>query len=258
LSEDGRVLYVADTENHALRAVDLDKKRVTTLAGTGEQSRERDPDGPGTETRLNSPWALARVGDQLYMAMAGPHQIWVYDLTQGRVRNYAGTGRELRIDGPRDSAAFAQPSGLATDGKKLYIADSEISTIRVIDLQNGVVSTLAGSGGLFDFGRRDGKGEEARFQHPLGVSLWQGSLYVADAFKHLIRRIDVKTGEVETWLGTGTPEPGSANRPGLYEPGGLSAAAGVLYVADTNHHRILAINIASQSARVLKIELPER
>jgi DNA-binding beta-propeller fold protein YncE/cytochrome oxidase Cu insertion factor (SCO1/SenC/PrrC family) len=254
LSADGRILYVADTGNHAVRAVDLEAGTVTTLAGTGQQSYERMVNGPGKTTALSSPWDLARVGSQLFIAMAGTHQIWVLDLDSGRVQTHAGTGRESRIDGPNARAAFAQPSGLASDGKVLYVADSEISTIRSVDVAaDGQTRTVAGSGGLFDFGHRDGTGGQARFQHPLGVALDGRRLFVADTFNHRIRVIDLETGAVGTWLGTGKTDAGEENAVGLFEPGGLSVGGGTLYVADTNHHRIVAVDLETRKARVLNV-----
>jgi sugar lactone lactonase YvrE len=262
LSEDGATLYVADTENHAVRTVDLAKRSVTTLAGTGEQARQFRANGPGKATALSSPWDLARVGNKLFVAMAGTHQVWQIDVPNGHTATFAGTGRESAIDGPRERSTLAQPSGLATDGKSLYVADSESSTIRVIGLdENGQVGSVAGSNNLFGFGRIDGVAGAARFQHPLGVALGEGdragTLFVADTFNHLIRSIDLKTRQVDTWLGTGSSEVGepAPGKIGFYEPGGLSVSGDTLYVADTNHHRIVAVDITTKKARVLDVRL---
>ncbi len=255
LSADGQTLYVADTENHAIRAVDLKDRTVSRIAGTGEQSYDYEANGPAATTALSSPWALARVGDVLYIAMAGTHQIWAMDLGSGRIEVYAGTGREARIDGRRRQAGFAQPSGVATNGQRLYVADSEDSSIRAIDLHSEVVSTVAGSGGLFDFGSRDGVGAEARFQHPLGVALHGNTLFVADTFNGLIRTIDLPTARVSTWLG-GDDAGGlktESQAVHLSEPGGLSIGGDTLYIADTNHHRILVVDIATKEVRPLEI-----
>jgi sugar lactone lactonase YvrE len=258
LSRDGRKLYVADTENHALRVIDLEARSVETLAGSGRQARTvRRGSQPGKNTDLSSPWDLALVGDDLFIAMAGTHQIWVYDLRSGRVRVFAGTGQEAGLDGPHERAAFAQPSGLTSDGGRLYVADAEISSIRSLDTSpRGQTRTLAGSGELFDFGHRDGAGKEARFQHPLGVAVWHDRLFVADTFNYLIREVELGSGRVTTWLGTGRPEPGTVTAIGFFEPGGLSVAGDTLYVADTNHHRIVAVDIATRQTRVLNIRLP--
>jgi DNA-binding beta-propeller fold protein YncE len=258
LSADGKTLYVADTENHALRGVDLAARKVTTLAGTGQQATEIMPGAAAArQTALSSPWDLALVGERLFIAMAGPHQIWTYDPQARQVRVFAGTGREAAQDGPNERAGFAQPSGLASDGKVLYVADSEASSIRAVDARaTGRTRTLAGSGDLFGFGADDGVGSAARFQHPLGVALHGDTLFVADTFNHLIRAVDVKSGAVTRWLGTGRPEPGTADAIGLAEPGGLSVAGETLYVADTNNHRVLAIDIATRAARVVDVRLP--
>ena len=258
VSEDGQTLYVADTENHALRAIDIARQTVVTIAGTGTQGYNYRSAGPGREVDLSSPWALARAGHALYIAMAGTHQIWTYDLDTQRVAPYAGTGREAAIDGPADAAGFAQPSGLATDGQRLYVADSEVSSIRVLDLAGaGQTRTLAGSGELFEFGVRDGVGKLARFQHPLGVALSGDRLFVADTFNHLVREIDVRSGAVRTLLGTGKAELGTEEHIGLFEPGGLDVAGDTLYIADTNHHRILAVDLATKHAKVVDVRLPK-
>lgn len=250
LSEDGATLYVADTENHAIRAVNLPLGVVTRIAGTGEQGFNYRADGPGPKTAVSSPWDLARVGEKLYIAMAGTHQIWVMDLATRLVRAYAGTGGEGATDGASARATFAQPSGLATDGQTLYVADSEASSIRAIDLGTSQTRTLAGSGELFDFGLRDGPGNKALFQHPLGVALHEGTLFVADTFNSVIRAIDVESGRVETWLGEGNGE-GVLK---LYEPGGLGVAGDRLYIADTNHHRVVEVEIATRGWRELGVE----
>src|SRR6266581_3005860 len=113
---DGETLYVADTENHLIRQIDLKAKTVKTIAGTGQQSREYGVTGPARTVALNSPWDLQLVGRTLYIAMAGPHQIWKLELDKQKVSTFAGSGREARLDGALDDSAFAQPSALATDG----------------------------------------------------------------------------------------------------------------------------------------------
>ena len=151
LALSGESLYVADTENHLLRRIDLKTNSVETIAGTGKQSREYFQSGPARTIALNSPWDLQLVGPTLYIAMAGPHQIWQLDLEKNEVSTFAGSGREERKDGALLEAGFAQPSGITTDGQCLYVADSESNIIRAIDLQQGSVRTLVG-GDLFDFG----------------------------------------------------------------------------------------------------------
>src|SRR5262249_35099085 len=129
LNPEGTILYVADTENHLIRRVDLKKKIVITVAGTGAQARKYNETGPGPAVALNSPWDLKLITGYLFIAMAGPHQIWLMDLKNSIIGPFAGTGQEAAIDGRRERASFAQPSGLAFDGKNLFVADSEASSI---------------------------------------------------------------------------------------------------------------------------------
>jgi DNA-binding beta-propeller fold protein YncE len=260
----GETLYVADTENHAIRAVDLKAKTVSTVAGTGQQSRLDQRQwvvGPGKSTALSSPWDLAHVPNtkSIYVAMAGTHQIWRYDPETGKVGNYAGNGLENCVDGDLRTASFAQPSGIATDGQHLYVADSEASAVRSISGTTRRVTTLAGTHdlpngqSLFAFGDKDGPGDAARFQHCLGVAYADGKLYVADTYNNKVRVIDPKTGVVKTLAGTG--ERGDSAQPaGFYQPGGLSVAGSKLYVADTNNQQIRVIDLGSGTVTSLKIE----
>jgi thiol-disulfide isomerase/thioredoxin/sugar lactone lactonase YvrE len=251
LALDGRTLYIADSENHAVRAADLDAGRVTTIAGTGRQAGWGAEGGAARETPLNSPWDLALWQGRLFVAMAGSHQIWVIDRAEGTARPFAGSGREARQDGgPRD-AAFAQPSGLAASDDALFVADSESNIIRRVD-PSGAVRTIAG-GDLFEFGDRDDTGDAARFQHPLGVAWLDGRLFVADTYNHKVRTVDPATQVVRTFAGTGeaglVDDARAAAR--FYEPGGIAATRGALYVADTNNHAIRRIALDSGRADVV-------
>ena len=253
MSFDGKLLYVADTENHLLRQLDLNARTVTTIAGTGEQARESNVLGTGTGVALNSPWDLQVIGTQMFIAMAGPHQIWVMDLQTGQLEPYAGSGREDIIDGLRLDAAMAQPSGITSDGTRLFVADSETSAIRSITFGDNRVRTLVGEG-LFEFGDRDGTGPEAvRLQHPLGIDAYNGMLYVADTYNHKIKRIGPETATSVTYLGTGQPGRADGKAPEFYEPGGVSAAAGKLYIADTNNHAIRVTDLSTGEVSTLRL-----
>ncbi|HEX8177935.1 MAG TPA: thioredoxin-like domain-containing protein [Pyrinomonadaceae bacterium] len=265
LALDGAALYVADTENHLLRRVDLNARTVETVAGTGQAAHSLDfESGPARQSALSSPWDLQLVGRTLYIAMAGTHQIWQYEPERQAVAVFAGTGREARIDGQRNEAAFAQPSGLTSDGHTLYVADSESNIVRAITLDNtingaadaarpqtGEVRTLAG-GDLFEFGDHDGRGDDVRLQHPLGILYADGALFIADTYNHKLKRLDPQARTVKTFAGTGQPGQADGATPSFYEPGGLSFARGKLYVADTNNHAIRVVDARTgQSATLM-------
>lgn len=255
----GNTLYVADTENHMLRAVDLSKKMVTTLAGTGEQARYRSSGGKLRESALNSPWALAEINGVLYICMAGPHQIWSHKLGTDEIGVYAGSGREDITNGPLETSAFAQTSDITVDGDVFYVVDSEGSAVRKVDTKNKKVTTIAGASdlergrALFEFGDKDGIGEKSRLQHPLGVLFDKGRLIVADTYNHKLKTIDLKTNEVKTFLGTG--KDGNALNPAQFsEPSGLALVGNRLFVADTNNHRICVVNLDNNKVTELKVQ----
>jgi thiol-disulfide isomerase/thioredoxin len=250
LAVQGETLYVADRKNHLIRALDLKNQTVKTLAGNGDRGFRRRQGGPALEVGLNSPWDLHLVGNLLYIAMAGHHQIWILDLGRGQLNPYAGSGEENIEDGPLDQAAFAQPSGLTSDGSTLFVADSEVSGIRAVPLGGqGDVHTIVGTG-LFDFGDVDGVGEQVRLQHALGVTYWNGKLLVADTYNSKIKIIDPKKRNSATLVG----EPGGWLVRGFFnEPGGLSVAGDNLYVADTNGHRIRVVNLATKAVSTLTL-----
>jgi DNA-binding beta-propeller fold protein YncE len=243
----GDLLYVADRKNHSLRVLDLKKQTVKTLAGTGQQGQNRRNGGAALKTGLNSPWdLLLHDNKQLFIAMAGHHQIWVYDLVNADVEPYAGNSAEDLVDGPLAMSSFAQPSGLASDGKNLFVADSEISAIRSLPLDGmGVVRTIVGEG-LFEFGDKNGVGNQVRLQHALGVAYRGGNLYVADTYNSKIKLIDPAKRSCETFMGDGSTQ-------SFFEPGGLSFAGDKLYVADTNNHRIQVIDMTTRKMSTLTL-----
>ena len=252
---DGSILYVADTENHAIRAIDFTKRTVTTIAGTGQQLQRRITfGGQAKDIPLNSPWDLTMQNGILYIAMAGPHQLWQMNPKTGGIAPYAGSGREARIDGPLTEAALAQPSGITSDGKKLFFADSEVSAIRSADLDpHGRVETIVGED-LFEFGDRDGKGSVVRLQHPLGVVYNDGWLYVADTYNNKIKRVSPKERTSETFIGTGQNGMRDGDKATLDEPGGVSVAFGKLYVADTNNHLIRVADLKTRRLETLQLK----
>ena len=237
-------LYVADTENHALRRINLESRSVETLAGTGVQKYLLGDEYRASGNGLNSPWDVKVSGNNVYIAMAGQHQLWRYDIAAGRLIRFAGTGREALIDGDRLDGALNQPSGLALDGTRLYFADSEASAIRFAEtVDDGRMETIVGTG-LFDFGDQDGTGRKVLLQHPLGVDVAGGMLFISDTYNDKIKRIDPETATVTTVIGG--PDL-------LNEPGGLSVAGSRIYIADTNNHAIKVFDLDTGTLDTLDI-----
>jgi thiol-disulfide isomerase/thioredoxin len=244
----GYDVVVADTVNHALRGISLATGDVRTLAGDGRQwfrdasslgSSTQGFPAPGSTTeQLSSPWDVAWWDDRVWVAMAGIHQLWTFDPRTGAVEVAAGTTNEGLLDGPLAEAWFAQTSGLAAGGDRLWLADSETSSLRCVTkggVEDGRVVTVVGSG-LFDFGFTDGPAGEALLQHPLGVTvLPDGSVAVADTYNGAVRRYDPRTGEVSTMA------------TGLAEPSGAVLDGDHLVVVESAAHRLVRVPLGASA-----------
>lgn len=254
----GEQIYVADTENHLIRRVDLARKTVETIAGIGGQAGmiATPSSGMAREVALSSPWDLLLHENRLFIAMAGTHQIYVLYLDRDGIEPFAGTGHEGLFDAHRRDAWFAQPNSLSIqDERVLYVADSETSAVRAIKLSGPPeVQTLVGTG-LFDFGDIDGVGNDVQLQHVQAICVAGELIYLADTYNNRIKVLNPQTREVKAFAGTGEAgyTDGPAAQAQFNEPGGLAAANGKLYIADTNNHAIRLVDLASGQVGTLHI-----
>ncbi|XP_068341713.1 protein SUPPRESSOR OF QUENCHING 1, chloroplastic isoform X2 [Pyrus communis] len=263
------LLYVADTENHALREIDFVNETVRTLAGNGTKGSDYRGGGKGSTQLLNSPWDVCfhPVNEKVYIAMAGSHQIWEHNTDDGATRSFSGDGYERNLNGSSSSStSFAQPSGisLSLDLRELYIADSESSSIRALDLKTGGSKLLAGGDpyfaeNLFKFGDHDGIGSEVLLQHPLGILCAKnGEVYIADSYNHKIKKLDPAAKRVSTVAGTGKAgfKDGTSLEAQLSEPSGIvESKNGRIFVADTNNSLIRYLDLNREEAELLTLEL---
>lgn len=252
-------LYVADTGNHAIRVINLESGDVRRIAGSGMKAHGTFALGDPMETPLRSPWALIFLEETLFIAMAGSHQIWVLT-PDGRLGPFAGTGQEALVDGPVAQTSFNQPSDLALDSGRLFVADPEASAIRSISLDsNPTVSTLIGEG-LFEFGDRDGIGSAVRLQHPAGIAYADRLIYIADTYNNKIKILDPLTRRVRTLIGSGKPghQDGGFGQARLYEPEGVQVSAGKVYIADTNNHQVRVAGLDSHQVSTFQLRNIER
>lgn len=224
-------LYVADTDNHAIRKIDLRKQTVTTLAGHGQKGD------------IASPWDLEIIDDgkNIAVAMAGNHQLWTASTRTGHLSQYAGTGAEGLDDGRISKATLAQPSGLSYQTPDLFFVDAESSALRV--LEDGNIKTLIGTG-LFDFGKIDGTYPTARLQHPQGLAASNEALYIADTYNDAIRVYDRTTKTLSTL---------ELPADSLKEPGDVLLIGRKLWIADTNHNTVKIYDLDTETLAPLSI-----
>ena len=244
-------LFVADTGNHAVRAIDLATGVSRTVLGTGEMGAGR----PRGRLRLDRPTrqalrapvdveVLEMKGEVLlFVAAAGSSQVWVYGNDHAGL--FAGSGLEDHVDGPAAEAALAEPSALGLFGRYLLFVDAQTSSIRGIDLQHHQVVTVVGQG-LEDYGDRDGRGEAVRLQHPRDLTFHGEAVFVADSLNNKIKRIELASLDTTTVAGA-TPEQ-------LGRPGGIDRLGDFLVIADTDNHRVRVLRLSDGTLRDLPIE----
>ena len=267
---DGDWLYIADVNNHTIRLADLAAREVITLAGNGIMGRSRLPFGQSIPNplgvSLRSPWDVELDdGGLLHIAMAGTHQLYVYEPATNRLFPSVGNGREANLNGVSlADSELAQPSGLYYAGAgKLYFADSESSTIRLADFENDLVSVVSGTteNSLFDFGDIDGELGTNRLQHALGIDgAPDGTLYIADTYNSRIKVIPAGETGTQTLSGLGGAggyADGPASQAEFDEPGGLSLAESILYIADTNNHVVRLLDLEEGTVDTLRFSNPE-
>ncbi len=252
VGEDG-TLYIADTMNHRVRAVDPATNRIRTIAGTGHPRFSGDG-GPGPSAALNEPNAVA-VDDRrgwLYIADQSNNRVRKVDLATGVITTVAGTG-EAAYNGDGQSAteaSLAGPSGLAVgpDGT-LYIADTFSGRIRAIDPDSGTIRTATGDGSQYKFqGLPNEWSTNVSRPHAIALDA-AGHLYVTDSDSHLIRRWDSRKKIITRVAGTGSAgyggDGGPAGEASLNYPFGVAVdERGNIYIADTFNHRIRAVVVA--------------
>jgi sugar lactone lactonase YvrE len=248
-------LYVVEMQNHIVRRVDVKTNRIITLAGDGEAGFAGDG-GPAPKARFKQPHSIALSADArsdrglLYIADIGNHRIRSVDLATGNVETIAGTGEaKLPVDGEaaRDKPV-AGPRALFVTGDTLWVALREGHSVWQIDLPSGTWKHVAGTGKQ-GFSGDGGPAASATFNGPKGIAVdADGNAFVVDTENQAIRRIDARTKIITTIAGGGprargfAGDGGDAGKAKLDRPHGICVdAAGVVYIGDTNNHRVRAV-----------------
>jgi DNA-binding beta-propeller fold protein YncE len=241
-------IYIAERDNHVVRKVEAKTGIISTFAGTGMPGFSGDG-GPAARAQLRQPHSIAvDPSGKLLICDIGNHRIRQVDFSTGVIETYGGTGeRQPTPDGaPVKTAPLNGPRTMSFDRDgNLYLALREGNAIYRIATKAGTIHHLAGTGEQ-GYSGDGGPARLARLAGPKGLAYGGGRLYVADTESHVIRSIDLATGVITTLLGTGHrgdgPEPDPL-RCALSRPHGvLVDGDGVLYVADSEAHRIRVVS----------------
>ena len=252
LATDGRAIYVSNSRNNTIGAIDAASKSLRILAGKLFQQGSND--GVGDSARFNSPDGMAISGQDLYLCDTNNSDIRKINVGSGTVTTIAGTANIAGTeDGTGSAAHFNLPTQIATDGTALYIADSGNSSIRRITLADMKVKTIAGVSGTT--GKTEGGADKSLFNGPRGVAVDKKAIYVADTGNEVIRKIDINTLQTSTIAGTG--EEGDKDGPAMQaqfnNPGAICTDGNMLYVLDADNHSIRKIDLNANTVTKLTL-----
>merc|ERR1712048_670557 len=268
-----RQLYVADTDNHVIRRVDMNAGTISIIAGVFLKSGHMGDGASATSAQLRSPYGidLDATAHLLYVTDTGNHAVRLLDLTSGMLSTVAGvlgSAGRMGDQGPATSAQLQSPYDLAVDpaAQKVYVADTSNHAIRLLDLATGILSTIAG---ILGSGGRSGDGDpatSAQLYFPYGVTLARAAqqLFVADNWNHAVRRVDLVTGLMTTIAGVLgfyglAGDGGRADWAQLHSPMGVAVDSNgrMLYVADASNHvvRLVALYNDVRIVPMLNISL---
>ncbi|MFM1897081.1 MAG: hypothetical protein RLZZ385_2155 [Pseudomonadota bacterium] len=242
-------LYVVERDSHVVRRIDAGSSLVSTLAGTGAPGYGGDG-GPAGAAQLNQPHSIAFTAQgDLLICDIGNQRIRVVNQSTGRISTLAGDGsREPTPDtAPLRGTPLRGPRSLDTDPDgNAYLVLREGNAVFKLDLNGGRLERIAGTG-VRGYSGDGGPALSATFNGPKGIaySAADHSLYVVDTENHVIRRMDLNSGTISTVLGTGSVADGPDGDPlacSLARPHGVCVHQGVLYVTDSENHRIRAVS----------------
>lgn len=182
---------------------------ISTVAGTGEQGFSGDG-GPATQAKIDNPFGVIRGPDGA---------LWYCEYTGQRIRRItpdgiihtvAGSGQKgyTGDGGPALEASFNLPHEIRFDAKgDLYIVDMANNAVRKVDMKTKVISTVAGTGKAGHSGD-GGPAVKAELNKPHSIQFGpDGLLYICDIGNHVIRRVNLDTGLIERYAGTGQAGP---------------------------------------------------
>ncbi len=246
-------IYIADTENHAIRKVDAITGIITTIAGTGSSGDSGDG-GPAILAELNKPGGIfSDLSGNIYIADSDNHRIKKVDGVTGIITTIAGTGSsgDAGDDGPATSASMNKPRGLWVDEYgNILIADTDNNRVKKVDTSTGIITTVAGNGSG-GYSGDDGPATSASLKKPHAVCMHEAPapayLVIADPSNHRIREVNLNTGIITKVAGTlwsgYNGDNRSATSARLYYPFGVHVdPSHNTYIADTYNHRIRKVD----------------
>lgn len=249
-------LFLVEMKNHIVRRVDAETKTITTVAGTGVPGYSGD-EGLATSAQLNVPHSIALDDEgHLYIADIGNHRIRCVNLRAGTITTIAGNGEQVLPSEGKTAKGnpMLGPRALFVRDRTMWIALREGHSIWTLDLDQGTLSQIAGTGER-GYSGDGGPALEATFSGPKGIAVGPGGdIYVVDTENQAIRKIDSRSGKIVTRAGSGPTardyrgDGGPAAQAALDRPHGVCVGPdGAVYIGDTNNHRVRRVHLPKEN-----------
>ncbi|MSR56723.1 MAG: hypothetical protein EXS05_03510 [Planctomycetaceae bacterium] len=225
--------------------------RIETIAGNGEPGDTPENATDARDVPVDLPFGVEYGPDgALYITAVGSHRVLRLDSESGKLTSVAGSGKKgyAGDSGPAREAMLNEPYEVRFDSRgNMLILDMRNHVLRRVDDKTGIISTVAGDGTLGDRGD-GGPAEEARLHYPHSMALdHDDNIFVGDILNHRVRRIDARTGRIETVAGNGqegVPQDGGlAREQPVTTPQGLAVHDGGLWLASNRLHRIWRVDL---------------
>ena len=225
--------------------------RIETIAGNGKPGDTPEKGGIARDVPVDNPFGVEQGPDAaLYVTTVGSHRVLRLDPKTGKITSVAGSGgRGYSGDaGPATKATLNQPYEVRFDSKgNMLIVEMQNHLIRRVDAQSGVITTVAGDG-VAGYRGDDGPARQARFRDPHSITLDKNdNIYISDISNHRVRRIDAKSGRIETLAGNGKPgfpkDGGLAKDQPLITPQGIVVHNGFLWIASFRGHMVWRVGL---------------
>jgi DNA-binding beta-propeller fold protein YncE len=241
-------MYVAERDAHVIRFIDRKSGLISTLAGTGEPGFSGDS-GPSAQAQLRQPHSIVLdAHDNLFICDIQNNRVRRRDAGTGIITTFAGNGETA--DTPDEAPLTAPLRGprsidIGPDGT-MYLILREGNKVFSIDPNRKILKRIAGTG-VKGYGGDGGPARDSTWNGPKGIAYApDGSLYISDTESHVIRRVSLSDGLVSTVVGTGTRGDGPDGDPlkcALARPHGVCVHDGILYIGDSENHRIRALRL---------------
>jgi hypothetical protein len=231
---------------------------IETIAGNGQAGDIPETESDARAVPVDLPFGVEFGPDGgLFITAVGSHRVLRLDPAKGKLTSVAGSGRKgyAGDGGPATQALLHEPYEVRFDSRgNMLILDMRNHALRRVDRATGIIDAVAGDGTQGDRGD-GGPAKEARLHYPHSMALDRDNIFIGDILNHRVRRIDARSGRIETVVGNGKEgaphDGGLAREQPLTAPQGLAIYDGGLWLASYRLHQIWRVDLGTGVIRLI-------